>query len=148
LQWDCVDVNQGLLRIVRHVSGTKVVPMRKGGDEYHAPFDMPYSQTTKEMLLNRKPSLAVPWVFHGKKGNHLQVDRVSKVFKRAARAYGLPQAHLHQCRHSSIKDRIADGYHLEEVQAIHGHRSKLTTEVYKGPGIRHLRKLEVMGGRE
>lgn len=148
LQWDCIDFDAGLLRIVRHVSGTKVVSMRKAGDEYWAPWDMPYSQKAKELLSTLKPSQIVPWLFHGEQGNHLQVDRVSKAFKRAARRYGLPQAYLHQCRHSSIKDRIADGYSLEEVQAIHGHKSKATTEIYKGPGIRHLRKLAVMGERE
>jgi len=148
LQRDCVDIGRDLLRIVRHVSGTRVIPMRKAGDEYRIPIDMPYSQRAKAVLIERKADIGSPWLFHGVKGNHLQVDRVSKAFKRAARTYGLPQAHLHQCRHSFAQDRVAEGYHLEEVQALLGHGNRGTTEKYKGHGVRHMRKLEVMGGRE
>jgi len=147
LQRDCLDFERGLLRIMRHIDGDKVVPMRKGGDEYWAPFDMPYSQRAKEVLTNLKAEKAIPWLFQGSTGNHLPAQRMGRKFKEAARKYGLPQARLHYCRHSFAQDRIAEGYHLEEVQALLGHTSKSTTEKYKGLGIRHLRKLEVMGGK-
>ena len=149
LQWDCMDFDKGLIRIMRSLSDRKIIEMRKGGDEYWAPLDMPYNERATVMLKEKRKYRKSHWIFPAPKGNHLWSNRISDSFKKAARPYGLPQAQLHHCRHSFIQDRIAEGYHLEEAQALVGHSSRTTTERYKGLGIRHMRKIAMLsGGRE
>lgn len=91
LQWDCIDLDKSLIRIMRSLSDRTIIEMRKGGDELWAPLNMPYNQTATAMLREKRKHRKSHWVFPGPKGKHLWSQRVSMAFKEAAREYGLPQ---------------------------------------------------------
>lgn len=128
IKWDCVDLENGILKIIRTLSGGHIVDMRKGGDEIW----LLMTDKVKAMLERRRKVLDSHWVFVGKKGNHLWTNYVSNAFKRAARECGLPHARLHDCRHSIAIDDGLAGESLEYTQERLGHRERKTTEKYRG----------------
>jgi len=94
------------------------------------------------MLEKRRKQLVSEWVFPAERGGFTWSNRVSKAFKAAAKACGLPQVRLHDCRHSCSIDWIEQGRSLEEVQARLGHRERRTTEGYIGLlGYRRMGKV-------
>jgi len=143
LRWDCVDFERDVLKIIRTLSANEIVLMRKGGDEHWAPL----TDRVKGMLLELRRHRKSHWLFHGPNGNHLWADQFSKEFKRAARACGLPQATLHHCRHSLVIDLLSEGKSLEYIAALIGDLVTTVQKHYAGLGIRHLRRIVKMEGR-
>lgn len=136
LRWDAINLEHGIIKIIRSLSKYQVVDMRKGGDEIW----LQMTDKVKTMLESRRKVSKSHWVFIGKKGNHLWTNYVSNAFKRAARVCGLPHARLHHCRHSIAIDDGLEGKSLEETQERLGHRERKTTEGYRGMmGFRRLR---------
>jgi len=143
LKPDALDLKRNQIRIIRALSGYEITDMRKGGDEIWLPLDMPYIEHTQDILGKR--NLQSKWIFPAPKGGFIWPGRVSNAFKAAARGIGLPQATLHQCRHSFAQDRLQE-YPPHIVQALLGHKAIKTTEGYVGTNIRKLKRVREVYG--
>lgn len=55
---------------------------------------------------------------------------ISKAFKKAARAAGMPEAVLHDMRHSTASEMVNGGADLYTVAGVLGHKSTVTTQRY------------------
>jgi len=143
LKWDAIDLPHNRIKLIRSLSKTKIEDMRKSGDEVWLNIDI--APKTRKMLEKRRKQLVSEWVFPAERGGFTWSNRVSKAFKAAAKACGLPQVRLHDCRHSCSIDWIEQGRSLEEVQARLGHRERRTTEGYIGLlGYRRMGKVVEM----
>jgi integrase/recombinase XerD len=72
------------------------------------------------------------WLFEGKvKGEPLSASTAEKVFKVAARTAGVTKnVSFHSLRHAFATHLLEDGINIRVIQALLGHRSLMTTQVY------------------
>ena len=72
-----------------------------------------------------------PWLFTGRMGFPLDFDQARRVFKAAVKATGLTKrATPHSLRHTYATLLLEQGEDLRVIQALLGHRSIQSTEVY------------------
>jgi site-specific recombinase XerD len=72
-----------------------------------------------------------PWLFTGRMGFPLDFDQARRVFKAAVKASGLAKrATPHSLRHTYATLLLEQGEDLRVIQALLGHRSIQSTEVY------------------
>jgi len=74
----------------------------------------------------------VRWLFEGKtKGEPLSASTAEKVFKVAARTAGITKnVSFHSLRHAFATHLLEDGINIRVIQALLGHQSLNTTQVY------------------
>ena len=71
------------------------------------------------------------WIRHGYPApKRMGLDTITKRFKRVCRIAGLPDARLHDARHTSLTYMISQGVRPRLAQEIAGHASITTTEGY------------------
>lgn len=72
-----------------------------------------------------------PYVFAGRRrGRHLTATGLSQLWKRLARAAGIPDIRLYDARHTFASVAIQRGRTLEEIGALMGHTRPSTTQRY------------------
>jgi len=72
-----------------------------------------------------------PWLFTGRLGFPLDLDQARRMFKAAVKASGLAKrATPHSLRHTYATLLLEQGEDLRVIQALLGHRSIQSTEVY------------------
>ena len=122
LRWVDVDVVARVARITNRADFTS-----KSGEERNI-----YLNEAALMAVNRcKVSPLHEYIFSDELGIRLTPDRVTKAFKKAVRASGLPEGiHVHSCRHSFASILISGGTSLFVVSQLLGHSNAKISEIY------------------
>lgn len=125
LRWRDVDLQERRIH-VRHREDFST----KGNAERSIPLRGNALLTLQEMSHTRSPKRDEP-VFKDQNGNAIRPDRVSSRFKTFVRKAGLDdRLHFHSLRHTTASWLTMDGVPMRVIQAILGHASIQTTEIY------------------
>jgi type 1 fimbriae regulatory protein FimB/type 1 fimbriae regulatory protein FimE len=118
LRWDQVDLQQGLLHVVRRKNGIPSVhPLR--GPELRS----------LRRLQRDNPQTA--YVFVSERKAPLTVDAIRKIVSRAGREAGIAfQVHPHMLRHATGYKLANDGQDTRAIQQYLGHRNIQNTTRY------------------
>ena len=145
LQWDCVDLNKGSITIkqqLQNIPGQpkayRLVPTKnsKGRTLSVAPYVVTLLKLEFERQAALKKSIGELWhddgfVFCNDVGEHLSPHTVYHNFKRAVASIGLPDARLHDLRHSFAVASLQAGDDIKTVQGNLGHHTaSFTLDVY------------------
>lgn len=145
LKWDCVDFQNGTILIDKQLQREK----KKGGQYVFAPLKNDKARTitpapwVMQLLKRRRAAqiedrfrAAEDWedsglVFTDSLGHHLVTHTVYKDFKKVAASIGLPEARVHDLRHSYAVASIRAGDDIKTVQGNLGHATaSFTLDVY------------------
>lgn len=146
LSWDCVDFKAGTLTIKQQlqiISGTggeyRLAPTKtsKWRVLTPAPFIMQLLKHQHAEQARLRLNAGTAWdnpmnlVFTNELGSHLSKNTVYKNFKQLAAAAGVPDARLHDLRHTFATMSLRNGDSIREVQDALGHStSAFTLQVY------------------
>ena len=145
LKWDCVDFQKGTILIDKQLQREK----KKGGKYIFAPLKNDKARTITPapwvmQLLKRRRAVQIEdrfraaeyWedsglVFTDVIGHHLAIHTVYKDFKKIAASIGIPEARVHDLRHSYAVASIRAGDDIKTVQGNLGHATaSFTLDVY------------------
>ncbi|MFK7926168.1 MAG: tyrosine-type recombinase/integrase [Bacteroidia bacterium] len=94
----------------------------------------------REYYIEYKPNV---WLFEGEKGGQYSQRSLQQVFQRAKAAAGiLKPGGTHTLRHSFATHMLESGVDLRYIQALLGHESSETTEIYTHVSTRYLREIK------
>jgi integrase/recombinase XerD len=105
-----------------------VSPLGKGQKRRVVPLAAEALSALEAWLAARPGSS--PLVFPSRKGRPLTRQSAWNIVTEAARAHGLAHVSPHKLRHSFATHLLAGGADLRAVQALLGHASVTTTEIY------------------
>lgn len=145
LRWDCVDLDNGLVIINKqlqnipgHPGAYRLVSTKNGkGRTLKASrfvVDLLRQQKAEQEKMRRM--VGALWhedgyVFCNAMGEHLSPSTVYHTFKRIAAAIGIPDARLHDLRHSYAVASLQAGDDIKTVQNNLGHHTaSFTLDVY------------------
>ena len=145
LAWDCVDFQKGILLIDKQLQREK----KKGGQYVFAPLKNDKARTItpapwvmkllrhhRNVQLEARFKAAEHWeesglVFTDDLGHHLAIHTVYKDFKKVVASIGIPDARVHDLRHSYAVASIRAGDDIKTVQGNLGHATaSFTLDVY------------------
>ncbi len=145
LKWDCVNFQKGTILIDKQLQREK----KKGGLYVFAPLKNDKARTITPapwvmQLLHRHRSAQIEdrlraaeyWedsglVFTDAVGHHLAIHTVYKDFKKIVASIGIPEARVHDLRHSYAVASIRAGDDIKTVQGNLGHATaSFTLDVY------------------
>jgi integrase len=98
----------------------------------------PYCCRQLQVYLETRSDRA-PEMFLTESGTPLTYQSLRRVFKKLARILGVPEAHLHQLRHTAITER-AQSLDLMAVAKYAGHRNPASSLIYIHMALEHLIK--------
>lgn len=128
LRWDCFDHSNETLTIRGKGSKDRVVPLHPVAErlfkEAHASLDTPNGYV-----------FWTPWSARG----HMEGQTVEADVKKAALAAGLRGVHPHRLRHTFATELLRGGTDIRYVQALLGHASLATTQVYTAVVVEDLK---------
>lgn len=138
LTWDCIDFQKGTLKVYRqYQKRTKA----EGGYQFAALKNdktrvIKLSSYVLDIFTNLKKQQANNecdsiFVFCDSDGNHLSVDTVYSRFKTIAKRIGVPNARVHDLRHTYAVNSLQEGDDFKTVQSNLGHATaSFTLDVY------------------
>lgn len=145
LTWDCVDFKNGAIRIEKQLQREK----RKGGQYVFvslkngktriitpAPWIMRKLKAHRGAQAEQRLKAGALWedsglVFTDELGHHLNGETIYKNFKRIAAKMGIPEARLHDLRHTYAVASIRSGDDIKTIQGNLGHATAaFTLDVY------------------
>lgn len=145
LTWDCVDFENGTLRInkqlqkvVNHPYQFELVNTKNGKGRTIAP-----AETIMNLLRQHRKAQSIArleagpvWhdnglVFCNERGENLSPNTVYHQFKKIVESIGLPEARFHDLRHSYAVAALSSGDDVKTVQSNLGHATaSFTLDVY------------------
>lgn len=145
LMWNCVDFEKGTLLINKQLRRSQ----RKGGTYYFsppknnkgrtiapAPYVMKLLQTQKAQQAEQRLLAGPMWedsglVFTNEFGRYVSYRAIFDRFKRIVKRIGLPDARIHDLRHTYAVNCIRAGDDIKTVQSNLGHATAaFTLDVY------------------
>lgn len=146
LTWDCVDFDNGIIRIVKQLKRKKGTnnnyffdTLKNGKTRSVVPapvvFDV-LKKVRKEQAANKLrygPSYdnRDNLVFTNEIGQHIGVEALWQAFKRRAAAIGLPDLRFHDLRHSYATISLQNGDDIKTVSESLGHATvAFTLDIY------------------
>ena len=121
LTWDNIDLENKLIHIVNQIdfrtktSKERTVPLNEKAFE----------------LISMQPTKEIGGLLFIKNGVKINVDYVSKKFKKAVLETNIDKSiHLHSLRHSFASNLIRTGNSIYKVSKLLGHTRIATTEIY------------------
>ena len=145
LMWDCVDFEKGTLLINKQLRRSQ----RKGGTYYFsppknnksrtitpAPYVMKLLQAQKVQQARQRLMAGPAWedsglVFTNEFGRYISYRAIFDCFKRIVKRIGLPDARIHDLRHTYAVNCIRAGDDIKTVQSNLGHATAaFTLDVY------------------
>ncbi len=145
LMWDCVDFEKGTLLINKQLRRSQ----RKGGTYYFslpknnksrtitpAPYVMKLLQTQKVQQATQRLLAGPAWedsglVFTNEFGRYVSYRAIFDSFKRIVKRIGLPDARIHDLRHTYAVNCIRAGDDIKTVQSNLGHATAaFTLDIY------------------
>lgn len=145
LTWDCVDLNKGTLRIdkqLQNIPGQpgafRLVPTKnsKGRTITAASFVIELLKRYRTQQIKARLKAGPLWhddgfVFCNEVGEHLSPSTVYHNYKKIVTSIGLPDARLHDLRHSYAVAVFQAGDDIKTVQDNLGHHTaSFTLDVY------------------
>lgn len=98
-----------------------------------------YLRSARPALLARRPPTDA--LFVSRRGRPLSADQVRRVFRRHAAAAGAADRSPHAVRHTFATALLNAGADLRSVQALLGHATLSTTQIYTHLTSRRLREV-------
>ena len=145
LMWDCVDFEKGTILINKQLRRSQ----RKGGTYYFsppknnksrtitpAPYVMKLLQAQKVQQAEQRLMAGPAWedsglVFTNEFGRYVSYRAIFDCFKRIVKRIGLPDARIHDLRHTYAVNCIRAGDDIKTVQSNLGHATAaFTLDVY------------------
>ena len=145
LMWDCVDFEKGTILINKQLRRSQ----RKGGTYYFsppknnksrtitpAPYVMKLLQAQKVQQAEQRLMAGPAWeasglVFTNEFGRYVSYRAIFDSFKRIVKRIGLPDARIHDLRHTYAVNCIRAGDDIKTVQSNLGHATAaFTLDVY------------------
>ena len=145
LMWDCVDFEKGTILINKQLRRSQ----RKGGTYYFsppknnksrtitpAPYVMKLLQAQKVQQAEQRLMAGPAWeasglVFTNEFGRYVSYRAIFDIFKRIVKRIGLPDARIHDLRHTYAVNCIRAGDDIKTVQSNLGHATAaFTLDVY------------------
>lgn len=133
LNWDRLDLDQGLVRVLGKGRRERIVPVGR-----HA------VRALKQWRRIHATAAGIeqPRVFTSLKGRPLGVRAIQKRVAYWSRRQGLDQnVHPHQLRHSFASHILESSGDLRAVQELLGHANLATTQIYTHLDFQHLAKV-------
>ncbi len=120
----------------------------KGGKERLVPMGVPAKESLERYLREGRPKLLrpgvdQPQVFLSRRGKPLTRQRFWQIIKRYALQVGIDPENItpHVLRHSFATHLLENGADLRTVQALLGHASLATTQIYTHVQAETLRRI-------
>ena len=145
LMWDCVDFEKGTILVNKQLRRSQ----RKGGTYYFsppknnksrtitpAPYVMKLLQAQKVQQAKQRLLAGPAWedsglVFTNEFGRYVSYRAIFDSFKRIVKRIGLPDARIHDLRHTYAVNCIRAGDDIKTVQSNLGHATAaFTLDVY------------------
>ena len=145
LIWDCVDFEKGTILVNKQLRRSQ----RKGGTYYFsppknnksrtitpAPYVMKLLQAQKVQQAEQRLMAGPAWedsglVFTNEFGRYISYRAIFDCFKRIVKRIGLPDARIHDLRHTYAVNCIRAGDDIKTVQSNLGHATAaFTLDVY------------------
>ena len=134
--WDAVDLEQGIVRIVRTVRWdhwTRRLSLEETTKTPESARMFPLAETLRTMLRemqNEHAATPAKLVFPAPNGQPLRYNAVQSAFNAGFKALDLPWRSTHICRHTFGTLALLATRDLSAVQASLGHKSRQITEKY------------------
>ena len=161
LMWDCVDFEKGTILVNKQLRRSQ----RKGGTYYFsppknnksrtitpAPYVMKLLQAQKVQQARQRLMAGPAWedsglVFTNEFGRYVSYRAIFDCFKRIVKRIGLPDARIHDLRHTYAVNCIRAGDDIKTVQSNLGHATAaFTLDVY-GHFTDDMRSVSAQRGR-
>ena len=153
LTWDCIDFKKGTMKVYRQLQRTpgnwsewKFVPLKNSKTRTiklsHYVIDILDKQRTKQkeelkqlegqvVDFQKEKERETGFVFTNELGKHLNSVTVYNNFKRIAESIGVPDARVHDLRHTFAVNALQNGDSVKTVQDNLGHATAaFTLNVY------------------
>ena len=146
LMWDCVDFEKGTILIDKQLNKSQ----RKGGAYQFtppkngksrkispAPFVMNLLKEQQQIQMRQREAAGSAWqesglVFTTELGRYVSYRALYDSFKRIANSIGLPNARIHDLRHTFAVNSIRAGDDIKTVQENLGHATAAFTLDFYG----------------
>ncbi len=138
LTWDCIDFQRGTLKVYRQLQKRTNA---EGGYQFAALKNdktrviklSPYVLKLLEGQKAKQTQTGIEsiYVFSNQNGEHLSVDSVYACYKRIVKKIGIPEARVHDLRHTFAVNSLQEGDDFKTVQDNLGHATAaFTLNVY------------------
>ena len=129
LTWDCVDLDNGTIRIYRQLQRT----YEGGKYEFRSPKNRKSRiiKPARDVIADSGINPSERFVFTDSKGEHMTINMIYKPFKQIAKQIGLGDMRFHDLRHTYATLALQQGVDVKTVSENLGHATvAFTLDVY------------------